>query len=518
LNPKFQSMYSTFFPAWSNICILLFVWVLPPLFSLGTNKNLDQNHSKIVEGHTPTKNKSEKKEKSPETVSPKLKHLKIRQSLSGFIEDISSVSLSVNSAYWNELKVIESPVHGKKVRQGEVILEVDQQKIKEKIEVLSHELYMLDADRKILQVEIELAEKLLPLTLSELKRNEKYIKEDLKRFQTIDLPFEKKTEEMKLKRYQDYLQYSMEELNQLKQMYQDDDLTEETEEIILQRAENDVQYMKFYVESAKKNLEEFNQIKKPRSEVDMRDVVSREHIRLQAQRKTKPAKLKIQRLQLTQIDEKRKLIVQKRSNLQNDLKQMTVKSPLTGVLYWGTFSRGKWSGTEPFRNKLQKGGKLKAHEPVLTICPGKKLRASINIPEKHLSSFLKTKTGQIILESNPEHKLSANVHKIGPTADSPGMYTGYLNFSLPKGIALPNPGTSCTFTYMSYEKKKALLLPNSVIFTENHDPDIQYVYILTKSGKSKKKVIEIGQATSQVSEVIKGIMCRNKVLKEKPIP
>ena len=45
-----------------------------------------------------------------------------------------------------------------------------------------------------------------------------------------DLPrLKKKSVEMNLKRYQDYLLYSLEEFNQLKQMYQDDDLTEETE-------------------------------------------------------------------------------------------------------------------------------------------------------------------------------------------------------------------------------------------------------------------------------------------------
>ncbi len=39
-------------------------------------------------------------------------------------------------------------------------------------------------------------------------------------------------------------------------MYEADDLTEETEEIILMRAKNQVDYLKFSVESAQKNLEE----------------------------------------------------------------------------------------------------------------------------------------------------------------------------------------------------------------------------------------------------------------------
>ena len=45
-------------------------------------------------------------------------------------------------------------MHRKKVKQGEVILVVDKQKIKEQIEVLSHELNMLDANCQILLVEM----------------------------------------------------------------------------------------------------------------------------------------------------------------------------------------------------------------------------------------------------------------------------------------------------------------------------------------------------------------------------
>ena len=64
---------------------------------------------------------------------------------------------------------------------------------------------------------------------------------------------------MSLNRQEQYLSYSLEELNQLKKMYEADDLTEETEEIIIQRAQNDVDQAKF-VESARKNFKEFNEV------------------------------------------------------------------------------------------------------------------------------------------------------------------------------------------------------------------------------------------------------------------
>jgi HlyD family secretion protein len=485
-------------------------------FSFGSAKNVDVNMTKASKSPTAQEGKTEKKEKLPATISPESKHFKIQLTLNGFIEDTESIPLSVKSFHWNDLKVIQPPIHGKSVGKGDVLLKLDDQKIKQQVESLSHDLSMLDADRNILQVEIELAEKLLPLRLKEIKRAEKYGREDLKRFQINDLPFEKKSVEMNLKRYQDYLLYSLEEFNQLKQMYQEDDLTEETEEIILQRAKNDIQYMQFYVESAERQVEEFNQLRKPRSLETLRGSVERENLHFQAQQKTNPAKIKIQKFQLSRLNKEREIIIEKKSHLNQDLKNMIIKSPANGTLYWGTFIRGKWSGTQPFLNKLQKGGNLKAHEPVLTLCPGNKIRACINIPETHLPSLSTTKEGKIVFMSDPQSKYSAKVTRISTTADSPGTYTGYVNFSLPRDATRPRAGTSCNFSLTAYEKKNALLLPSNVIFTEDHDPEIQYVFVLGKSGKVKKRIIETGRKTAKVTEIIQGISRRDKVLKEKP--
>ncbi|MDG1139520.1 MAG: HlyD family efflux transporter periplasmic adaptor subunit [Opitutales bacterium] len=509
-------MNTTILHSINKFCTALLITVFSCQFSHGSSPNIDANSSKALKNYPPENKKLEIKEKLPASIRPKLKHFKIQLTLDGFIEDTEAIPLSVNSSHWNELKVIQPPVHGKSIVKGEVLMKLDDQKIKRQVELLSYDLSMLDADRNILKVEIELAEKLLPLHLNEIKTDEKYGREDLKRFQTITLPFEKKSVEMNLKRYQDHLLYSQEELNQLKQMYQEDDLTEETEEIILQRAKNDIQYMHFYVESAKKQVEEFNQIRRPRSVETLRGAIEQQNLHFQAQQKTNPAKIKIQRLQLSRLNKEREIIIEKKTNLTNDLKHMIMKSPAKGTLYWGTFVRGKWSGPEPFHNKLQKGGNLKAHEPVLTLCPGKKTRACINIPEKHLTSFEKVKEGRIVFISDPQRKYTAEVSRISTTSDSAGSYTGYLNFSLPHNASQPNAGSSCTFSFTAYEKKNALLLPSNVIFSEDHDSEIQYVFVLTKSGKTIKRIVETGRKTDKVTEITKGISKREKVLKEKP--
>ena len=74
---------------------------------------------------------------------------------------------------------------------------------------------------------------------------------------------------MSLKYYEESLAYAAEELNQLKKMYEADDLTEETEEIILQRAQNQYDRAKFSLEAARIRNEDTLKIQIPEAKLPL---------------------------------------------------------------------------------------------------------------------------------------------------------------------------------------------------------------------------------------------------------
>ena len=212
--------------------------------------------------------------------------------------------------------------------------------------------------------------------------------------------------------------YSLEELNQLKKMYEADDLTEETEEIIIQRAQNDVDQARFYVDSARKSFKEFNEVLVPRSERSIMEAFKRENLSFEALRKIEPAQLKKQRLERKKLEEERKILANRKRYLEKDLQSMSMKSPLDGRLYWGTFERGKWSGIAPYKSKLQKGGSLKPHDPIITISPSKRMWARLNLPEKFLHEIKPQTEGTIKFSTNPR-KASGKAVDISKTPVSP---------------------------------------------------------------------------------------------------
>ena len=96
-------------------------------------------------------------------------------------------------------------------------------------------------------------EKITPLDLEASQRAARMAEEDRKYFFDVERPFALKAVDFSLKVAKETLEYEEEELRQLEKMYKADDITEETEQIVLKRARDTVERAKFMVEYAKLN-------------------------------------------------------------------------------------------------------------------------------------------------------------------------------------------------------------------------------------------------------------------------
>ena len=365
--------------------------------------------------------------------------------------------------------------------------------------------------------EIKLAEELAPLQKAELDRFEDYAREDYKRYNNIYLPFDRRSAAMSLKYYEDSLAYAEEELKQLKKMYEADDLTEETEEIILQRAQNQYDRAKFSLEAARIRNEDTLKVQIPRGKTATEANFNRENLSLQTVRKINPAELNRKKLEGKKMVEERKQFAFNKAKIERDLKIMyPIKSPSNGVLFWGTFDRGKWSGGSTFKTKLRKGGLLKPYEDFATICPTNRVRARLNLPEKNLHQVKIGHEAELKLISADDSRIPSSIKSISKTPVLPGVFDLTADIVLPKGFISPVPGSACSLECVTYHRIDAITLPSSVIHSEPSDPKAKYVYILNKNEKTQKKPIEVGKRSGDYVEILSGIRMGMKVLKNKP--
>ncbi len=462
-----------------------------------------------------------KEEKRAPAAKPKVhkverKTLELKVTLNGVLESSRMKEVAIATKSWGEFIVLDALPQGTEVKKGESLVTLDTEKIDDKIRGLRQELDILEIDRQIAKTDLKLADIINPMELAALERRNKETKEDLARYLEIHRPFNEKAAAFTLKSYQDSLAYAQEELRQLKKMYEADDLTEETEEIILQRAENAVAKSKFSLEAAKIRNEQTLRFEMPREDVAVKEAAKRNDLVLQATRKTKPAGLEKRRLEAKKLDHQREKAVENLARLEQDRKTMKVTSPAAGIVYRGTFHRGKWSGGDALKNRLRRGGALKPHEVFMTIVNPRPLFMRTTLNENDLRRVKQGTKGKVKTVAYPELKLVGTIREISAAPVSPGKFDVTVDIPLPKDAEMLLPGMSCKIELVSYRKEKALVVPSSAVFAEEDDSDSHYVYLHREGKKPIKRTIEAGETSGGQTEILAGLKRGQEIRAEKP--
>jgi RND family efflux transporter MFP subunit len=321
---------------------------------------------------------------------------------------------------------------------------------------------------------------------------------------------------MSLKNYEDTLVYAQEELKQLKKMYEADDLTEETEEIILVRAQRTVDRAKFSLEGAKIRNEDALKVTIPREDLETKEKAKRDELSSRALRKVQPVELEKKQLESKKLAEQHKKASENLARLESDRKAMTVSSPTSGVLYRGTFEKGKWSGDTALKARFRKGGMLKPNEIFMTVVEPKPLFVRASLPEADLRRLKKGCEGKMKCKAFPDQKLTGSIREVSNVPVSPGKFELLVDFAMPKEARGILPGMSCQLQFLVYENEQAIVVPASAVFSERKDEDNKFVYLHREGKKPKKQTVKTGERSGENIEVIEGLKAGKKILAEKP--
>ena len=159
-----------------------------------------------------------------------------------------------------------------------------------------------------------------------------------------------------------HMSYKQEELNQLTKMYKDDQVAEETEEIILKRLKNELGESEFAVQGAKLVAELAKLRNIHRLGEDYATAV-KEQARKQAD-----FDLEQKKIALTEAEVSLRRLQNKYNELKADREMASFKAPENGILLYGGYVADKWVAI-PVAEKLKPGGKLGAFDKIATIVP-----------------------------------------------------------------------------------------------------------------------------------------------------
>jgi multidrug resistance efflux pump len=426
-----------------------------------------------------------------------------------------ATEVSVELKSLPSIKVEEAVAHGAPVKAGEQLVRLATDSLKEQIEaqelaVASLRIIVEESER-----EAKIAELQVPLDREQAEITRRQADEDYKYFLEIDKGFSEKINEQRLKSSKDFLDYSEEELKQLEKMYKADDLTEESEEIVLRRAKDDFERQKFSFEQAEANFKKSKELLLPRATRDRHNAHRLAEIAWQRFQLTQPvtAEKRVQSMA------KAKLELQKGAklleNLRNDLKACDVKSPRDGVVYYGRVQSGKWVGGTELRSKLRKHGTINAHEVIMTVVDPNNQTWIGSVGEVDLPKVRIGASGRVTPTAMKSERLDVSVRSVAPVPSSEGQFEVMLDVRKGKDYKDLVAGMTGSAKVISYFNARAATLPVSVVHTDEFDDLLRYVYVLV-DGKPSRKSVEVGVTQGDRIEIRSGLSGADEVLVEKP--
>ncbi len=311
------------------------------------------------------------------------------------------------------------------------------------------------------------------------------------------------------------MEYTEEELRQLEKMYAADEVTEETEAIVLKRARDQLESAKMMVESAQMARDHDLNFDIPRTDDRTKESSQRRELEIARAKISLPETLKRQQIEVEKQRVQHMRSAERLKKLVADRERLTVRSPVEGVVYYGKCTRGKFGESQSLAETLRPAGMVQMNQVLMTVVQPQVMTIRATIPEDQLHRLRPGLSGVAVPSGFPELKLPAALSQWSEIPSGPGSFDATLQVNLDKSVKSIVPGMACKVKLTAYAKKDALLLPASAVLTDELD-DHRYVYLLGKDGKSSKRDVTVGEKTDKVVEIVKGLAEGEQVLQEAP--
>ena len=468
-------------------------------------KKTDKTAKKAAAEEAAKKAEEAKKPAPPATCKVKKSLIKIMLELDGVLEAENAQEIAVRPDEWSALTVLHAASHGAYVRKGDVLLELDPEKLDRAITDLRKDMEINAMSLQQAEEQLKALEKTTPMDMEAGARAARMVEEDRSYYFEVDRPFTLKATDFSLKTMKEYVEYEEEELRQLEKMYKADDITEETEAIVLKRGRDAVERAKFSLEAIQVAHDHDMKYALPRKDVEVREATQRRLIEWEKSKVQIPMELNRARLELDKLRLQRSQVEDRLKHLLTDREQMTIKSPIDGIVYYGKITRGRTSDAAGLAESLRPRGGIGPNQVVMTVVQPRPMCIRATIAEGDLHDARPNLKGIATPPAFPDLRLPVTLDTTSDIPTSPGSYEAKLNVELKGGTKLLMPGMSCKVKLMPYLKKDALTVPPSAVVTDELDDQKQTVEVLEKDGTTKTRPVTVGRKTDKLVEILTGL-------------
>lgn len=414
----------------------------------------------------------------------------------------SEVSLlQLNADAWTDFEITRIAPHGSRVSKGDVLVAFDPEDIDKKLHDVRKTLEARSNEITQARLELSHLETTTPHRLEAMKRAAAEAKEENAYFTKTRRTASEESADQSLRRAEISLENEREELRQLEKMYAADDLTEETEEIILERQKDQVVAAEFALRMQRLNHKRTREVLLPREAVTLADAERDTTIALakfveDAPRAITRKKLELETLETTAAREKESL-----AKLETDRKQFEFTAASDGWFYHGVIKDGRWITGDVIKPLVIHGNPA-PRRPFATFIPASaKLKLMASLKADAASQLGKDAAGVAWLAGREDAEFPVKLVLTNQAPDPDGLFAAEFSVQWPEKLQVA-PACSVNISLISYHAPDAIVLPAKAL---EFGAAGWTVAVKLADGKTERRPVKRGRVFNDECEILSGL-------------
>jgi HlyD family secretion protein len=313
-------------------------------------------------------------------------NLNLSLDFKGVFEPVQPFEVRIHPRrYHDDFIITHIVAPGTKVSKGDLLLELDTDKIDTAIAAAQNDLNIAEANLTKAQADVRLGRQADAQSMSTAKEQLVDSQTTLKRWDDIDSSIALLASSMQSRISDYYVNNDVDELNELKKMYKSEDLTNETADIVMKRAIRVLELQKLLAKTAHAGTDRYADFEAAIQREQLADGAAQQSISVA---QLNAAQIQSSDLRQTSLVTAQAAVDDARKNLDQlgrDRELFSIASEIDGVVVYGSFRQKAWKPIEP--DQLAPGEKVQADQILLTVYRPGKLGLTAECPESQLGYF-----------------------------------------------------------------------------------------------------------------------------------
>lgn len=417
------------------------------------------------------------------------------------LPDAAATLIQIEPEVWADYQILEVADHGARVSKGQVLVRFDAENIDKKL--VDSRRALESGALALAQAELDLRNlvETSPFKLDAYRRAAEIAKEENAYFTKTRRKATEESATQELERSKQMLENQQEELDQLAKMYAADDLTEETEEIILTRQKDDVKAAEFAVRMETLQHKRALEVTLPREAVTLANNERDTAIALAKAEQDIPRAIALKKLEVEGLRTAHEREKENLAKLEKDRILFEIKAPADGCFYHGPIENGRWTPGEAAK-ALVKHGRPAPNKAFATFVPAAApLSLVAFLDEASARSLKPALAGDATLAGREDVEIPVKLAKLATAPGPDGTYRADLAADWPQDPT-PAVGSTAQIRITAYQQDAAIAVPSKALARGAKGWTVE---VKLADGKTERRPVKRGRVSGDQTEILSGL-------------